>query len=337
MVKILTIQDIKTLVDSVGLKNFWLQLIEQLEHDFKRWHEFQKSPRFASHYSHGVIELMPIADEHYFAYKYVNGHPQNPIKNKLTVVATGQLSDVASGYPLLISEMTLLTAFRTAATCAIASKCLARKDSKTLAIIGTGSQSEFLVLAHYFALGIDKIHYFDIDGHAMNKFAANLASFPLKLVPFGLAKDAVEGADIVITATAGKNRLKIVDDEWVTPGMHICGVGGDCPGKTELDPDILRRAKIVIEFYEQSKLEGEIQNLTDKDVYAELWELLTKKKPGRTNDQEVTLFDSVGFALEDYSILKFVYQLALQHDVGQSLDLVPEIADPKNIFQLITN
>jgi ornithine cyclodeaminase len=332
MVRIITVDDIKSLLAKVGLKDFFLLLIAQLEEDFSRWDSFIKSSRHAIHYPHGVIELMPIADQKYFAFKYVNGHPYNPRKNKMTVVATGQLSDVESGYPILFSEMTFLTAFRTAATCAVASKYLARKDSKTLAIIGTGSQSEFLVLAHYFALGISRVHYYDIDAQAMRKFADNLAPFPIELMSFGLVHDAVKHADIIITATAGKDRLKIIDNEWVKPGVHICGVGGDCPGKTELDPFILRRAKIVVEYYLQSKLEGEIQNLDADDVYAELWQLVARVKPGRQSEDEITLFDSVGFAMEDYSILKLVESLARENDIGEMLNLLPQLEDPKNLF-----
>lgn len=332
MVRIITPDDIKRLLKKIGLKEFFLKLLTQLESDFSRWDEFIKSPRPAFHYPHGVIELMPISDKEYFAFKYVNGHPKNPIRSKMTVVATGQLSDVETGYPILFSEMTLLTAFRTAATAAIASKYLARKNSKILAIIGTGSQSEFLVLAHYFSLGIKTIHYFDIDSHAMQKFSKNMEKFPFELKAFALVEDAVKHADIIITATAGKNRLKIIDNEWVKPGVHICGIGGDCPGKTELDPYILTRAKIVVEYYHQSKAEGEIQNLEAEDVYAELWELVSGVKPGREGDLEITLFDSVGFALEDYSILRLLETLARAEGIGEQVNLVPQIDDPKNLF-----
>lgn len=332
MMRIITPDHIKQLLRKIGLKNFFLRLIAQLEADFSRWDDFIKSPRPAFHYPHGVIELMPISDKAYFAFKYVNGHPKNPVKNKMTVVASGQLSSVESGYPILYSEMTFLTAFRTAATAAIASRYLARKNSDTLAIIGTGSQSEFLVLAHYFYLGIKKVHYFDIDSHAMKKFSNNMRAFPLELEAFGLVEDAVKQADIIITATAGKNRLKIIDNEWVRPGVHICGIGGDCPGKTELDPYILARAKIVVEYYKQSKVEGEIQNLEADDVYAELWELIAGVKPGRQDDQEITLFDSVGFALEDYSALSLLESLAREEGIGEELSLVPQSKDPKNLF-----
>lgn len=332
MVRIITTENIQELIKNVGLKEFFLQLVRQLEGDFSRWQDFVKAPRPAFYFPHGVIELMPIADQDYFAFKYVNGHPQNPSKNKMTVVATGQLSDVESGYPILFSEMTLLTAFRTAATAALASRYLARKNSQILGMIGTGSQSEFLVLAHYFLLGIKKIRYFDIDPKAMKKFENNLAKFPLELEPFDSAKELVKEADIIITATADKNRLKILENDWLKPGVHICGVGGDCPGKTELDPQILNRAKIVVEYFEQSKHEGEIQNLNAEQVYAELWELVQGHKGGRENDSEITLFDSVGFALEDYSVLRLVESLAREMNIGETCNLLLNLKDPKDLF-----
>lgn len=333
--RIITALDIAQIVKTVGIKDFFLDLIDQLKKDFSRWNEFIKAPRPAFHYPHGVIELMPISDKEFFSFKYVNGHPNNPAKNKMTVVATGQLSDVETGYPILFSEMTLLTAFRTAATAALSSHYLAKKNAKSLAIIGTGSQAEFLVLAHYFALGIKSIHYFDIDAQAMRKFSENLADFPLELKIFSSAKEAVEGVDIIITATADKNRLSIIEKSWLKSGMHIAGIGGDCPGKTELDPAILKSAKIVVEFYEQSKMEGEIQNLEAQEIYAELWELCSGLKPGRENDSEITLFDSVGFALEDYSVLKLIHRLSEEMNAGECVNILPEVKDPKNLFEVL--
>ena len=102
-------------------------MLGTLEKDFGRWHEFLLSPRHATHYPHGVIELMPCADQQFYDFKYVNGHPGNPLIGRLSVVAIGLLSDVVSGYPLMISEMTLLVAFRTAATDVLAVKYLARE------------------------------------------------------------------------------------------------------------------------------------------------------------------------------------------------------------------
>lgn len=334
-VRVVAIKDIKNLLHTVGLKSFILQLIDRLESDFSRWQEFHKSPRHAIHYPHGVIELMPISDKKFYSFKYVNGHPKNPLQGHQTVVAVGQLSDVASGYPILISEMTILTAIRTAATSALASKYLARKNAKTFGIIGTGAQSEFQTLAHHFALGIEEIFYFDIDAHAMEKFAANLQPFGLRLHPCKDGRSVVEKSDLVTSATAAAGHLKIIFDDWVKKGTHINGIGGDSPGKTELDLSLLEKSKVVVELMEQTKIEGEIQQMKHQHIYGELWEIVSKKKPGRESDQEITLFDSVGFALEDYSALQLVNDLASERNIGHMIDLIPHPKDPKNLFGVI--
>jgi ornithine cyclodeaminase len=132
----------------------------------------------------------------------------------------------------------------------------------------------------------------------------------------------------------------VILDKWIKPGVHINGLGGDCPGKTEFELPILYRGKIVVEYTPQSAIEGEIQRLSSEQVksmvYAEYWELITGKKPGRENDEEVTIYDSVGFALEDYSVLRLVYDLAMKYNLGQDLDLIPPIADPKDLISVLT-
>lgn len=335
MQKIITIDDLKEIINQLGINNFFSQLITELKKDFSRWQDFNKTPRMASHFPHGVIELMPIHDQDFYSFKYVNGHPKNPEQKTLTVVAMGVLAEVATGYPLIISEMTLLTAFRTAATAAIASSYLAKKNSKTVGIIGTGSQSEFLILAHQVALGIEKVKFFDIDPKAMKKFTHNLANTGLIFEQCDSALETIQDVDIIITAVAAKEQIHVIKDSWVKPGLHIAGMGGDCPGKTELDPAILQRSKIVVEYLPQTALEGEIQNLPIPSVYAELWELTSGKKPGRENDQEITLYDCVGFALEDFSALKLVHRLAKELRIGHQLDLIPDLEDPKNLFEII--
>jgi len=334
MTRLLTLAHVREIIQKKGILPCFSELTEALRSDYARWDDFQKMPRIANHYEHGVIELMPICDNEYYAYKYVNGHPFNPKQNKLTVVASGMLSEVASGYPVLISEMTILTALRTAATCALASDYLARKNSKTMGIIGTGSQAEFQVLALKAVLDIERVQCFDIDPEAMRKFEKNMESFDLNLQPCKDAKSTVDNADVIVTATADKQRSRILEDDWIRPGMHINGVGGDCPGKTELSLGILKRAKIVVEYFEQSKKEGEIQHLEDGS-YTELCELVSGKKLGRESDEEITLFDSVGFALEDYTVLKYFAALAEEMNIGEFIDVIPSIDDPKDLFQLI--
>ena len=333
--KILTVTDIQELMRIVGLENFFQRVIAALEQDFGRWHQFFLSPRHGTYYPDGVIELMPCSDEQLYAFKYVNGYPGNPLKGKLSVVAVGLLSDAANGYPLMISEMTLLTALRTAAAGVLAAKYLARENSKSLAIIGTGAQAEFQVLAFAGLFQLEEVRFFDIDPGAMAKFSENLAGQKFRLTPCDNTIEAVRGADIVITATAAKKRQSLFRFEDIAPGAYIYAMGGDSPGKTELPAELLEQTKLVVEYKLQSLLEGEVQQCKHDIVYAELWQLICKHKPGRQNDQEITLFDSVGFALEDYSILRVVYDLAEKHQLGVKSDLIPELNDPKNLFGLL--
>ena len=322
-------------MDIVGFKTFMTQLVSAMEEDFSRWQDFQKMPRPAMHYPFGVIELMPISDDKAYAYKYVNGHPKNPEIGFPTVMATGQLADATTGYPLLISEMTILTACRTAATSALAAKYLAKRPAGAASFIGTGAQAEFQVLAFQALFDVKHVKYFDIDPAAMDKFEKNLADSGLDLQRCTSVQEAIVDTTIITTATASKQKVNILENEWIRPGVHINGIGGDCPGKTELDPNILDRAKVVVEFLDQSLIEGEVQHGGKEKVYAELWEIITGKKEGRTSDSEITLFDSVGFALEDYSTLRYVHQLAHEHGVGKDLDMVPEMADPKDLYGVL--
>jgi ornithine cyclodeaminase len=149
------------------------------------------------------------------------------------------------------------------------------------------------------------------------------------------AAEAVAGADIIVTATADRSRMRLFGHECVRPGVHINALGGDCPGKTEIDPELVGKSKLVVEFLDQTRREGEMQNLENPIVYAELWELASGRKPGRETEQEITLFDSVGFALEDFAILKLVHDLADQLDLGSEIDLIPEPEDPKNLFGVL--
>jgi ornithine cyclodeaminase len=334
MVRVLTVDDVRQLLEKVTLKTFFLKLIDQLESDFSRWHEFIKSPRHAIPTPEGIIELMPIADKDYYSFKYVNGHPNNPKQKKFTVIAMGLLSSMHTGYPFLMTEMTVLTALRTAATSALASKYLAKKEAKTFGIIGTGAQSEFQTLAHVYALDIHEVYYFDIDPHAMAKFAKNLEFFRIKLHPCKDAHSVLEKSDILTTATARPGHQKVLEASWLKKGLHLNKIGGDSPGKTELDPHILEKCKIVVELLEQTKHEGEIQQ-RDVPIYAELWELASRKKKGRGAEDEITLFDSVGFGLEDYSILRLVHELSESYHVGHKMEMIPETTDPKDLFRAI--
>ena len=335
MVTFLNAKDVARIVDQVGLRLFWFRLIDYLRHDFERWKSFEKSPRLASHSKTGVIELMPTSDGETYGFKFVNGHPGNTLQGLQTVTAFGMLADVATGYPRLLADMTLATAFRTAATSALAARHLARPDSRTMAIIGLGAQSEFQACAFQAALGVNRLRVFDIDDDAAEKFKRNMAGSGIALLRCASAQDAVIGADIVTTITADKKNATILSDNMVGAGTHINAIGGDCPGKTELARDILLRSEIFVEYAPQTRIEGEIQQLCPDHPVTELWEVVAKRKPGRQSANAITIFDSVGFAVEDFSVLRLLRDLAIETGVGEEIDLIAEPADPKNLFGLL--
>jgi ornithine cyclodeaminase len=342
MVDFIGIERIQQLVQRRGAARFIEELAGEIEADFLRWDAFDKSPRHAAHSSVGVIELMPASDGRLYAFKYVNGHPQNTAVGLLTVTAFGVLSDVQTGYPLLLSELTLTTALRTAATSALAARRMARRGSRVMALIGNGAQSEFQTIAFHHMLGIREVRLYDTDAGATAKLERNLARLRLPgLVVRRCTSSAAAaaGADIVTTATADKRNATIIGPELVVPGMHLNAVGGDCPGKTELHPEILRRgdARIVVEFEPQSRIEGEIQQLDAAFPVTELAEVLAGRAPGRTSDREVTIFDSVGFALEDFSSLRYLLRVHHEERGTQTqIDLLPDLDDPKDLFALLT-
>ncbi len=323
------------LVNQIGIEEFIVGVSHYIEEDFKRWEQFDKSPRFAAHSPEGVIELMPTSDGVSFGCKYVNGHPKNTREGKQTVIAFGVLSDVSSGYPIMLSEMTLLTALRTAATSTLVAKHLAPKRSNVMAMIGNGSQSEFQALGFKAELGINEIRLFDTDRSATVKCIKNLSNKGLKLIQCASAEEAVQGADIITTCTADKLCATILSDNMVGSGVHINAIGGDCPGKTELHKDILLRSDIFVEYPPQTRIEGEIQQLSKNHKVTEFWKVLTGDESGRTSEGQITLFDGVGFAIEDFSALRYVYDKIRTTNDFESLDLLANPQNPRNLYGLL--
>ena len=333
MTRFLDVPAMTRLVREVGVSRFIGELAQAVHDDYLRWADFDKSARLACHSPGGVIELMPVADAQRFAFKYVNGHPRNTGRGLFTVMAFGVLAEVETGYPLLLSELTLTTALRTAATSALVARVLANPGARSMALIGNGAQSEFQALAFHTLLGITEIRAYDVDAAATDKLIRNLAATPgLRVVRAASVADAVRGAQIVTTVTADKTRATILTPAMIEPGMHINAVGGDCPGKTELHVDVLKPARVIVEYEPQTRIEGDIQQLPADFPVTELWRVLAGLAPGRERADQVTVFDSVGFALAVYSALRYVYAQALARGLGADVALVPPGANPKDLF-----
>ena len=181
-VPFVSVENMMRIVNTIGAAKMMAEMAEYIEADFVRWDKFDKTPRVAAHSHEGVIELMPTSDGETYGFKYVNGHPANMARGFQTVTAFGVLARVDNGYPILLSEMTVLTALRTAATSAVAAKHLAPKNAKTMAMIGNGAQCEFQALAMREIVGIETVRLFDIDATATEKAVRNLADTGLKVV-----------------------------------------------------------------------------------------------------------------------------------------------------------
>ena len=335
LVPFVSVDNMMRLIHHIGVEEMLRGLADYVEADFKRWELFDKTPRVASHSAEGVIELMPTSDGEVYGFKYVNGHPKNTRDGLQTVTAFGLLADVGTGYPVLLSEMTVLTAMRTAATSAMVARHLAPKGAKVMAMIGNGAQSEFQSLAMKAICGIDTVRLYDTDSAATEKCARNLSGSGLKIVKCKSPEESIEGAQIITTCTADKQYATILTDNMVGSGVHINAIGGDCPGKTELAPAILKRSDIFVEFPEQTRIEGEIQQLEPDHPVTELWQVIAGTAPGRKSEDQITLFDSVGFAIEDFSALRYVRDRLAGSDLYLDLDLLADPDDPRDLFGML--
>jgi len=334
-VPFVSVDNMMKIVNQIGLPTMLREMSAYLEADFERWEQFDKSPRVAAHSKEGVIELMPTSDGATYGFKYVNGHPANMARGFQTVTAFGVLAKVSNGYPVLLTEMTILTALRTAATSVVAAKYLAPAGASVMAMIGNGTQCEFQVAAFRELLGIESVRLYDIDRHATDKAVRNLATSGIDVVACNSAVEAIAGAQIVTTCTADKQYATILTDDMIGTGVHINAIGGDCPGKTELQRALVQRADIFVEYAPQTRIEGEIQQLPPDHRVTELWQVINGDAKGRSSDGELTLFDSVGFAIEDFSALRYVHDQLETTGHFTKLDMIADPDDPRDLFGMI--
>ncbi len=334
-VPFVSVQNMMALVHCIGIDEMLRGIAAYIEADFRRWESFDKTPRVASHSAEGVIELMPTSDGEVYGFKYVNGHPKNMKEGLQTVTAFGLLADVSTGYPVMLSEMTVLTALRTAATSAVVARALAPEGARVMAMIGNGAQSEFQAMAMRAICGVDQLRLYDIDAAATQKMMRNLEGLGFEMTACDSPEEAIEGAQLITTCTADKQYATILTDNMVGAGVHINAIGGDCPGKTELHPDILKRSSVFVEYPPQTRVEGEIQQMPDNFAVTEIWQVLTGAAPGRTSPSQITLFDGVGFAIEDFSALRYVHDKLDETGLYDNLDMVADPDDPRDLFGML--
>ena len=271
---------------------------------------------------HGDFRAMPAALPGCAGVKWVNVHPQNPSLGLPSIMAILIYNDPETGYPLAIMDATEITAYRTGAAAAIASKYLARRDSHTIGIIGAGFQAHTQILAHAELFSSISINVSDVSKAAVDRLMHSLSQFPIRNCSI---QEAV-ASDIVCTLTP--SRSPIIKKEWIAAGTHINAVGADAPGKQELDPSILKEAIVVVDDLKQASSSGEINVPIQKgiysigEVYGTLAELVVGKKKGRPDNKVITVFDSTGIAVEDIAVAKLLFEKAQQVSGYPSIDLV---------------
>jgi alanine dehydrogenase len=253
-------------------------------------------------------------------------NPNNPQQGLPRVTAIVILNDPKTSFPICVMNGTLITGMRTGAVGAVAAKYLARKDSKVICIIGAGVQGRFQLTGLNEIFSIEEVRVYDILTDASKKYATEMSKkLGIPVEPCIDAEKAVRGADIIVTVTP--SRKPIVMEEWIKPGVHINAIGSDEPGKEELDPNILKKAKIVVDDYREAMHRGEINVPLSKgiikkeDIYAELAEIVSGKKKGRESHDEITVFDATGLAIEDVAVGWEAYKKAKEKNLGKVVNL----------------
>jgi len=315
--KIIPLKEIKKVIEVVERAFFdygkgRVQMPSKLYLDFRKYN--------------GDLRIMPSFSETLImaGTKIVNVHPENPKKGLKTVMAAIILNDPKTGIPLALMDGTYITTLRTGAASAVAIKYLAKKSAQSLGVIGAGSQALTQIAAIFKIRAIKEIAVYDIKEEAVENLAKLLANEKIKIKKASLREVAQK--DILVTVTPA--RQPVVKKEWILFGTHINAIGADASGKEELDPQILKEAKIVVDCWEQASHSGEINIplakgiISQKDIYASLGEIVSGKKRGRENDKEVTIFDSTGLAIQDLYTANLVYELAKRKKIGREIKII---------------
>jgi ornithine cyclodeaminase/alanine dehydrogenase len=271
----------------------------------------------------GDFRGMPVYLDGHAGIKWVNAHPQNRARHGLpAVLAVFVLSDAATGAPLAIMDATSLTAMRTGAAAAVATRYLARPAARTLGIVGCGAQARTVIACMPHTMHVADILLHDRDAAAAERLAAETAAFGARVVTLPEAA----GADVVCTLTP--SRQPIVPRSAVRAGAHVNAMGADAPGKQELDAEILAAARVFVDEWEQASESGEINvalrtgRLGRDQIAGSLGDVVAGKIRGRLSDTDITVFDSTGLAVQDLSVAREIYERARAASVGVEFELV---------------
>ena len=258
--------------------------------------------------------------------KVVSAFHDNPSRGLPMISGFYVLCDAETGRLIALMDATFLTGIRTAAASAVATKYLARADAKVLGVIGTGVQGQFHVDAIRAVRPIEEIVVFNRTVERGRAFVEDLESRGISCRLMDTAADCAAEADVLAVCTS--SRTPLFDGELVRPGTHVNAVGVFTPDSQELDAALIRRARVFVDTYEGAFEEaGDIivplraGDITRDHVRAELTELVTGRKVGRTSDAEITVFKSVGYAMEDAVTARLAYEWAEGAGIGVTFDL----------------
>ncbi len=300
------------------------EVIPAVENAFRQWAlgKAQMPPKSYLTVDKGDFRAMPASLPGAAGMKWVNVHPENPSRNLPTVMAVIIYSDPETGYPLAVMDGTDITAYRTGAASAIASKYLARKDASTLGLVGAGRQAHTQLMAHAALYDLKLVKVYDLSEASASRL---IKAFPQYRIEAHTLPEVMD-SDIVCTVTPAHS--PVVRKEWVKPGVHINAVGADAHGKEELDPEILNEAVIFVDDMRQASTSGEVNVPLDKGlldpnrIRGSLGDVVAGTKKGRTNDREITVFDSTGLAIEDIACAHMIYEKVKRNSEFTRLNFV---------------
>ncbi len=315
-------KEVESILDMKGT----LKVVEEAfrQHGLKK---VQMPPKLYLYFTkhNGDLRTMPafLEEQDITGVKIVNVHPDNPKKGLPTVMALVILNSTQTGAPIAIMDGTYLTDMRTGAGGGVAVKYLARKNAKTVGFVGTGNQARTQLLAINEVIDIDEVKATSASENQTLIFKDEMEkSIGCEISPGKSIKEVCD-CDILVTTTP--SRVPIVMDEWIADGTHINAIGADAAGKEELDPKILKRARIVVDDIPQASHSGEVNVplskglILEKDIFCELGEVITGRKKARTKDSDITVFDSTGLAIQDVATADMVYRKALEKGIGMKL------------------
>lgn len=339
---VLSSHDLRKIVGRVGLDSLMDDVISVLEVTFRQFDErkIRATPRQGFQYrtpDPGLLEWMPALEVGRRAtIKLVGYHPSNPRKRGLpTILSTLCMFETDSGHLAAVMDGTLLTALRTGAASALASRILARPDSRTLGLIGCGAQAVTQLHALSRVLPLEEVLYYDVEPCVTASFADRVSFVrerALKLVPASPDR-LVRSSDIICTATSVEiGKGPVFEDEGCRPWLHVNAIGSDMPGKTELPVSLLKRSLVCPDFREQAICEGECQQLSESEIGPGLIEIVKERRAYEGARDRTTVFDSTGWAIEDHVSMGVILEYAVEAGLGTRVQIEGVSDDPRNPY-----